>query len=329
MLKPKFFSIYTLSLSNLQILYALMLKQDKLALLTCDEDEDQKPKFSIMIYNINTSTIEHEYELPFYTRSFYQLDNGYILTNSFTMKVLDISTSPIRMYEITNEEQNNVLEDFTVLINQDIAIIRTKGLIDIYSSEYPFEKKWSINPKISKKKNDSYGCRIKYLKLSNILFCAYGHHSEIYSSICLIDLKAKQCTAIINDYICIFTDDLIELSNTYILLPIYDLQNYYYTIVNLRTCTFEQKFPSFYREKMSLNIFPFIVNKDYVYQIEEINKDFPVIESYSKYPFDNDKQLIICKTKDSCHIISQNNDKFICFIYRMKNLIFVRINNNI
>ena len=51
MLKPKFFSIYTLSLSNLQILYALMLKQNKLALLTCDEDEDQKPKFSIMIYN--------------------------------------------------------------------------------------------------------------------------------------------------------------------------------------------------------------------------------------------------------------------------------------
>ena len=79
---------------------------------------------------------------------------------------------------------------------------------------------------------------------------------------------------------------------------------------------------------MFLNVFPVIVHKDYAYQIEEINKDFPVIESYAKFSYENDKQVIICKTNNACHIISQNSDKLICFKYRMKNLIFVRINNN-
>lgn len=322
--QPTIFSIQTVSLTNYKVYYALMLKHNKIAFIIVN---DVIYTQTILIYNIKTSQIESEYDLGnSIVKSLHQLSNGYILTHSETMKILDIFTSPIKCYEIPNKEKNN-LEDFTVINNQDIAIIRKNGLIDFYDCNYPFKKKWSIEPNLSdkiKKNHDINGWMIHYLKLSNMLVILYGQNTQVYSYIGFYDLKAKQFKTVIYDYIAIFKEDLIEISDKYILLSIIDNCNKkLYTIFNIQTCIFEKSFPCLYKDWRYLQSYPFFIHKDYTYQIEEINKDIPVIESYTKYPYDKKMQLIFCKTKS---VINQNNDKSICFQIDINTVKFVKVN---
>ena len=91
-----------------------------------------------------------------------------------------------------------------------------------------------------------------------MLLILYGQKTQVYSYIGFYDLKTNQFNTTTYDYLAIFKEDLIELSEKYILLPMIDnCHKKLYVLFNIQTSIFEQTFPYLYRDWRSLQSYPF------------------------------------------------------------------------